>query len=36
MISPKSLDDPAHVLAGLKSRIVRDRWIEQAVCLGGH
>jgi predicted flap endonuclease-1-like 5' DNA nuclease len=35
-LDPQSLDDPAHVLAGLKSRIVRDRWIEQAVCLDGH
>jgi len=35
-LDPQTLDDPGHVLAGLKSRIVRDGWIEQAVSLGGH
>ncbi len=35
-LDPESLEDPSHALAPLKSRILRDRWIEQAASLFRH
>jgi predicted flap endonuclease-1-like 5' DNA nuclease len=35
-LDPEQLEDPTHVLAPLKSRILRDRWIEQAANLFRH
>jgi len=32
-LDTRVLDDPAHALASLKARILRDRWIEQAAAL---
>jgi predicted flap endonuclease-1-like 5' DNA nuclease/chromosome segregation ATPase len=35
-LEPDALDDPEHALAPLKSRIIRDGWIEQATALFRH
>jgi predicted flap endonuclease-1-like 5' DNA nuclease len=35
-LEPELLDDPSHALAALRSRILRDRWIEQADTLNRH
>lgn len=35
-LDPQLLEDPTHALAPLKSRILRDRWIEQAANLFRH
>jgi predicted flap endonuclease-1-like 5' DNA nuclease len=35
-LDPQTLDDPGHALAALRSRILRDGWIEQAAELQRH